>query len=48
MKDKNFKFIGTLKDFKKVIERLIEHYPNNTTLYECLIKEYGVADVILC
>ena len=49
MEDKTFKFIGTLSDFKKVIERLIEKYPNNITLYECLIKEYkGFADVILC
>lgn len=48
MEYKNFKFMGTLKDFKKVIERLIEKYPNNITLYGCLIKEYnGVENVCL-
>lgn len=36
-----FKFIGTLKDFQKIIERLIEKYGKDTSIYEMIIKETG-------
>ena len=43
-----FKFIGTIKDFEKIIERLKVKYPKET-LFEGLIKEYGgKEEVIIC
>ncbi|MFW9872025.1 MAG: hypothetical protein ACFFG0_02910 [Candidatus Thorarchaeota archaeon] len=43
-----FKFKGTLSDFKKILDRLISKYPKDIKLSECLIKEYGKEEVSIC
>jgi len=41
-------FKGTLKDLKAILERLIEKYGGDITIYEMIIKEYGKEEVALC
>lgn len=44
-----FKFKGTLKDFRAILDRLISKYPKDITLKEMIIKETdGKEDLIVC